>query len=76
MLCLLRAPASMTYSTGDSTPSSPIPSMKGTVTSTPGMNSSTSTPAGYTLIIFSTSARTERPSRATESSPMPLEDPS
>ncbi len=76
MLNFERAAGSMTYSTGIITPSSPSPSTNGTVTSTPGMNSSTSTPAGYCLTIFSTSARSERQSRTTESSPMPLDDPS
>jgi len=68
----------MTYSTGVSTPSrsGAAFSRKATVRSLPGMNSSTSTPAGNLCSVFSTSGRSLARSSTTESCVIPFELPS
>ncbi len=74
-----RADGSMTYSNGVRTPSAsrgPTPSTNGTVISIPGIYSSTRTPCGYCSSMRATMPRRERQSLATESSLMPLDEPS
>src|SRR5216683_1966817 len=68
--------SSMTYSTGVSTParSGAVFSKKATVRSLPGMNSSTSTPAGNRASCFSTNARSRDRSSITDSWVMLVEE--